>query len=332
MEAPALRTKLESLSQFLREQEPSTGVTIASKRGNPVEDAPSEYYGVRELNVQADLSRKLLEIADSVAREALDRKLIPHEIGHSPSDDQLAYLNLSDHPDVEEAITYLARVNTAETFEEDSDFAETVDFYSLVPSHGDRTAAFFRKPAAKRDLAVDSTKRGSLEAVLGQSNRYQEFDQKVFRFGGRIDFFVWDGWVFINSNHKLRQILGKFQAVLKEVEGYSQDLVQKLPSEIQIANVDDLTDACKSDGRLASKLAQVVQRDYWDQVTGEDIERVIRNYGLDENGQIDYEDGFITYNSSPQQRWTLLKLLDDDYLGSEMTDEKYAADNKRPLQ
>jgi len=49
------------------------------------------------------------------------------------------------------------------------------------------------------------------------------------------------------------------------------------------------------------------------------------------DGQIDYEDGAITYNSSPEQRWTLLKLLDDDYLGSEMTDRKYAADNKHSL-
>jgi hypothetical protein len=138
--------------------------------------------------------------------------------------------------------------------------------------------------------------------------------------------------LFINSNHKLRQILGKFQAVLKEVEKHSQNLTQKLPSDVEIANPDDLEEACKADGRLASKLAQVVQRDYWDRVTGEDIERVIKNYGLDESGKIDYEDGSITYSPSPQQRWTLLKLLDDDYLGSEMTDEKYEADNKRALQ
>jgi hypothetical protein len=306
-------------------------VTIASKRGNPIEDAPPEYYEVRELNVQKNLSHKLLEIAQNVAAESKDRDLIQHEIGYSPSTHQLACLKLSDNPDVEEMTTYLARIDTAETFEEDSDFADTVDFYSLVSSYGGKTATFFRKPATKRDLAVDSTRRGGLRAYMGESNRYREFNQKVFRFDGQIDFFVWDGWVFIDSNHKLRQILGKFQAVLQEVEKYSESLIEKLPSEIEIANMGDLTDACKSDGRLASKLAQVVQRDYWDQVTREDIERVIRRYGLNENGRIDYRDGSIKYSPSPGQRWTLLKLLDDDYLGSEMTDEKYEAGNKRSL-
>jgi hypothetical protein len=332
VEASTLRETLKGLTQFLRENQPSTAATIASKRGDPVEDTPSEYYEVRELNIQSDLSQKLLAIADNAAQKAQDRRLIPHEIGHSPSKDELAYLNLANHPDIETAINFLVQVDAAKTFEEDSDFAETVDFYALVPSYKDQVAAFLRKPSTRRDLAVDSTRREGLRACLGESNRYQEFDQKVFRFDGRIDLIAWNGWLFINSNHKLRQILGKFQAVLKEVEKHSQNLTQKLPSDVEIANPDDLEEACKADGRLASKLAQVVQRDYWDRVTGEDIERVIKNYGLDESGKIDYEDGSITYSPSPQQRWTLLKLLDDDYLGSEMTDEKYEADNKRALQ
>jgi hypothetical protein len=125
--------------------------------------------------------------------------------------------------------------------------------------------------------------------------------------------------------------LGRFEAVRQQVDSHSEELSHKLPEGIQIANMEDFRDACKKDGRLASKLARVSRRNYWSEVTQDDIENAIREYRLDERGKIEYSNGSLTYSSSPQQRYTLLKLLDDDYLGSVMTGEKYAAGNKRRL-
>lgn len=202
----------------------------------------------------------------------------------------------------------------------------------LAPSYRDTEATFFRKPAARRDLALDSARRTGLRAVLGESNRYQKFDRNVFRFDGRIDFFVWEGYAFILSNHKLRQILGRFEAVRNEVDFYSEELVLNLPKEVEITNMEDFREACKGDGRLASKLARVAQRDYWEEVTREDIERAIQEFRLTEREKIEYSDGRLTWNAIPQQRHTLLKLLGDDYLGSTMTGEKYeAGGNKRRI-
>lgn len=307
------------------------GAVLASKEGNAVDDDPPSFFSTRELNLQAQLSDDLRAIAKSVAESALEKELIPHELGHSPQDHQLAYLRLPEHPDVDEAIEFLTRIEAAQTFHEDEAFAKTIDFYTLIPSYRDTNAAFFRKPAAKRDLAVDSTRRRGYRAVLGESNRYEEFNRKVFRFDGKIDFFVWEQVAFISSNHKLRQILGRFEAVRQQVDSHSEELSHKLPEGIQIANMEDFRDACKKDGRLASKLARVSRRNYWSEVTQDDIENAIREYRLDERGKIEYSNGSLTYSSSPQQRYTLLKLLDDDYLGSVMTGEKYAAGNKRRL-
>lgn len=330
-EIDELREALRRLNEFLDETEPNVGAVLASKEGNAVEDDPADFYNTRELNLQAQLSDDLRAITKSVAESALEKELIPHELGHSPQDHELSYLRLPEHPDVEAAIEFLTRVEAAQTFYEDEAFAETIDFYTLVPTYRGTNAAFFRKPATKRDLAVDSTRRTGYRAVLGEANRYEEFDRKVFRFDGKIDFFVWEEVVFISSNHKLRQILGRFEAVRQQVDSHSQDLSRQLPEGIQIGNMEDFRDACKRDGRLASKLARVSQREYWSEVTRDDLENAIREYRLDERGKIEYSDGTLKYSSSPQQRYTLLKLLDDDYLGSVMTGEKYAAGNKRRL-
>jgi hypothetical protein len=42
------------------------------------------------------------------------------------------------------------------------------------------------------------------------------------------------------------------------------------------------------------------------------------------------EDGrdHLKFDPDPSRRWILLKLLDDDYLNSNMTDNKYEANSK----
>lgn len=327
-----LRRSLGRLNEFIDEEEPSTAALLAAKEGDAVGDAPPDFYETRELNLQAELSDELRNIVRSVAEASLKKELIQHELGHSPQDHELAYLRLSEHPDVEAKIEYLSRFDTAQTFDEDEDFAESVDFYVLAPSYRDTTATFFRKPAARRDLAVDSARRTGLRAVLGEANRYQKFDRKVFRFDGRVDFFVWEGIVFVSSNHKLRQILGKFEEVREKVDSHTEELTSKLPKGVEITNVDDFREACKSDGTMASKLARVAQRDYWESVTRENIEGAIEEFRLAEREKIEYSNGKLTWNAAPQQRHTLLKLLGDDYLGSTMTGEKYeAGGNKRRI-
>ena len=37
------------------------------------------------------------------------------------------------------------------------------------------------------------------------------------------------------------------------------------------------------------------------------------------------------FNANPNDRWLILKLLDDDFLGSIMTNQKYEVNSKSPL-
>jgi hypothetical protein len=39
----------------------------------------------------------------------------------------------------------------------------------------------------------------------------------------------------------------------------------------------------------------------------------------------------LVFRSAPSQRWKILKLLDDDYLHSLLTDADYEANSKSPL-
>jgi len=84
--------------------------------------------------------------------------------------------------------------------------------------------------------------------------------------------------------------------------------------------------------QMMSKLAQIASKPYLSRVTMQDIRRTIDAFHLDV--QIVNETGQekLLFEANPNKRWLILKLLDDDYLGSIMTNEKYEVNSKSRLQ
>jgi hypothetical protein len=68
--------------------------------------------------------------------------------------------------------------------------------------------------------------------------------------------------------------------------------------------------------QMMSKLAQIARKPYLNRVTMQNIRRTIDEFGLDV--QIVVEDGHekLLFEANPNKRWLILKLLDDDFLGS----------------
>jgi hypothetical protein len=82
---------------------------------------------------------------------------------------------------------------------------------------------------------------------------------------------------------------------------------------------------------MMSKLAQIARKPYLNRVTIQDIRRTIQEFHLDV--RIVQEDGEekILFEQNPNKRWLILKLLDDDFLGSIMTNQKYEVTSKSAL-
>jgi len=83
--------------------------------------------------------------------------------------------------------------------------------------------------------------------------------------------------------------------------------------------------------QMMSKLAEIARKPYLERVTMLDIRRAIEAFHLDvqivnENGQEK-----LLFEANPNKRWLILKLLDDSYLGSIMTNEKYEVNSKSRL-
>lgn len=101
-----------------------------------------------------------------------------------------------------------------------------------------------------------------------------------------------------------------------------------IKTRIPIANFDDFEVACKGHLQKLAKLKNIAQKPYLQNITMNDIKKVIKTVNL--NIQIKKTRGKEMLLFDPADKWALLRLMDDDYLSSVMTNQNYEVTGKRP--
>lgn len=79
-------------------------------------------------------------------------------------------------------------------------------------------------------------------------------------------------------------------------------------------------------------LPQIAPKPYLPRVTPADIQRTITEFRLDVRIVRENSEDRLLFEQSAQSRWLILKLLDDDFLGSVMTNKKYEVNSKSALR
>jgi hypothetical protein len=125
----------------------------------------------------------------------------------------------------------------------------------------------------------------------------------------------------------VKERIAKLRDEIAQISEANRQYMQS-GKRIPIANADAFKQACTSQRRFMTKLAMVASRPYFGRITMNDLRRTIREHQLEI--EIVKEEGrdHLKFDPDPSRRWILLKLLDDDYLNSNMTDNKYEANSK----
>jgi hypothetical protein len=150
-------------------------------------------------------------------------------------------------------------------------------------------------------------------------------EHETFLFDNGADCFAWGEYMIIRHVSAFHRIFRYFPQ-LRETADKTLDGVLK---HVPISNADEFREACKGQLQMLAKLASISRKPYLPKLSMGAIEKTIEAVGLevsviDENGQHK-----LVFDPSTQEtRWTILKLLDDDYLQSLMTDELYQASSK----
>jgi Kiwa KwaB-like protein len=278
---------------------------------------------IQRLNVHQNVADQFKTVAGAFLDGLGEVVLRPYEAGYKPDAHELLYLSLEGREDLQSIVTSVCDVDSLEIFAENEDVVGHLKFYAIIAGSGQRKAAFFRVTGPKLELH-----RRREFALLFQRGTFNRVEAKVFVFDENVDCFAWDGYMFIRRVNNFHRMFRYFEALRSRADATLTTVLARIP----VANAEEFRAAAGRQLQMLGKLQSIAQKPYLARVTMDDLEHTIRDYNLDVAIQGAGEARALVFSPEPEKRWLILKLLDDDFLGSVMTAQKYEVNSKVALR
>lgn len=303
---------LQSLAEAFT-MKPSVAVLVAAE--------PPSGAVIERLNLGQHLADEFLSVArDSVPDATATVRIRRYEPGYKPDLDELVYLDLAEQEKIAVQVRQIAQVQQAELFREKEDVINHLRFYAVVVSpSARRRAVFFRTYSPKKEL----TRRAGFAALFSHGS-YDKVDTKIFLFDRGIDCFAWENYLFIHNVGGFQRIFNYFE----ELRAAADQALDRVLAQIPISNEEEFRRACTGQLQMISKLTQIASKPYLSCVTMREIRRTIDAFHIDVRTVGENGNERLLFEGSPSKRWLILKLLDDDFLGSTTTNQKYEVNSK----
>jgi len=211
-------------------------------------------------------------------------------------------------------------------FVADPAFVERTRFFTARYNFPDgRQLRAFR---GKRGIQIILERGNRLAAMFRQdSEELQPVDSTVITFDQAIDFFEWDGFVFIVN-------LGAFEAItnIRQITAAkAHEAVDAISNRFGIPDIQGLKDHLSDRTKLAKKLAAAVQHGLLDDVDGDRLIARIeeRQFGVRcrrEGERFEFDIDLENRGEVEQ----FVNLMTDVYLHSPVTQREWKAISKTP--
>jgi hypothetical protein len=307
---------LDELASFLAAGPPLEAATVAR---------PETLGGMQEarvLNLAEDAEVFFRETIQTAVVECLPQwSLKELDPVYKPESHEIEWSEASDVQAIELARDRYANLGPFTPFQAaDESYVRRLLFWVCVlTGSGGRRAFFFRAFSSAAEL-----RRKPFTALVNRDGAFTKVDEHIFLFDDKIDCVVFGDYLFVLRKKDYRRIFDQLEAVRREAKAAARELHAKVP----IANFDEFANACATQAGMADKLLAIRKRDYFNLLSYEMLEPVIEEFSLripveDRNGS-----PHLVFRSEPAHRWRILRLVDDDYLKSSMTNHKYEVNSK----
>lgn len=288
-------------------------VARSAERGLPPE--------ARVLNLAGDAEAFFEDtIRTKVVEAARDWSLVKLDPVYKPDPGTVEWANARDVEPLKLAVERFANLSPFAPFRPGDDaYKKRLSYWVCVLSSGQRQAFFFRAFSAAAELS-----RKAATALTSRDGTFYKVTEEIFVFDERVDCFVFADYLFVLRKNEYRRIFEQ----LEQVRRAAKRAAGKLHERVPIANFDAFADACAAQAGMADKLIAVTARDYFATLTVDVLKPVIAEFNL--GIPVTTIDGReqLVFQTDPEHRWRILKLVDDDYLRSSMTDHRYEVNSK----
>jgi hypothetical protein len=188
---------------------------------------------------------------------------------------------------------------------------------------------FVRETSIRSRLA----RSGKIAAVM-RDGAYDRVESDVLLFDRAVDAIVAAGLVFFVNQRQFERASGFTERAGKAAVA----TLKAITAQLRIKNFDGLLTAASSDSNMVAKLRGIQAKmaanvTYAKAMT---MATLVAFVEARPELQIDLEGPpgkeHLVFYQDPPRRWRILKLLDDDYLHSQLTNIDYEANSKTTLK
>lgn len=254
--------------------------------------------------------------------QAGDLRVLAYDPAAMNRDDEIEFLVIGEIDDVASQVNPISNIAALEPFTASDEFIDGLKFYTLVYTIGENTFYSMRSFTKARELG-----RSSVLGLRFSDAIFNKLKEPTFLFDSNIDCLSANGVLFILNKNNFQQMFHYFEKVIAA----GKAALKTVSERISIKNFDSFSRLCTGNLNMMAKLKNLASKEYLDSLSMDDIKRVIHSFNLP--ATIVEEDGQekLLFDPQSKDKWLLLRILDDDYLGSEMTKLKYEANSKRAV-
>jgi hypothetical protein len=167
-------------------------------------------------------------------------------------------------------------------------------------------------------------------ATVFRNGTFDRIDDEVLLFNHEIDAVATEGFVFFS---KKRPFERSFE-FLEDLRAHAGETFEHATRQLRILGISELRSAATSDINMMAKMASIRRKleenpAYAAAMTMPNLLRFIDSHpGVEVCLEGEGEDRRFVFQSSPATRYKILKLLDDDFLTSDLTRLDYEVDSK----
>jgi hypothetical protein len=251
-----------------------------------------------------------------------DLRLLKYDAGAMNRPDEIEYLTLANEPDIRDQFAALSSLGKLPVFDAGEGFVNSLHFYVIVAEFDGRRAFFFRFYSPQNELS-----RSSFLGLRFSNTVFNKVHEPTFLFDSHVDCIAFRDVLYILNKNNFQRIFRYFE----RLRAAGREALKILSARVKIENFDAFNALCEGQLNMMAKLKNIVAKEYLQRVTMKDIKRVIREFKL--AAKIVKTDGEerLLFDSASKDKWLILRILDDDYLGSIMTKLKYEATSKRRM-
>lgn len=285
-------------------------------------------WPIERLKMTDDLAAQFVDVVKRVAREHGEDQLVAYSAGRVVLDGEAAVLPTSSVPQLSGLLSAMeGEVARVGDFSTDGDVAGKLRLYVVSVRHAN--PGWVHAIRVKSMTSLRPT-RSRKVAALWTGELYDELAEDPLIFDDTFDALVVGPQVVVFRQRNFERGLDFLAAAQSEAEAVLRSATANLP----VANLDELVEAARSDVNMLAKLRSIAERMERDPSYSEHLTMTNVLTFAEEHPEIelDVEGGpgeeALVFHREPRRRWRILKLLDDDYLHSQLTELNYEVNSK----